>query len=715
MGGVFMKTVRDEMARMDQERFIGRKAELRRMEEEALHPKWRLLHIHGISGLGKTSLLNRFSHEFPHIDCYWIHLMDIPGNKPETPSTFSLFIEPRDQDGCSYRKEEPCFTIELEELPMRLLSVFAKETPTVLLIDNFECWKPHYDWLRKRLLPHLPVHVRIFTASRFPLDDSWTREAGWTSMIHQMELLPFDQVDSFQYMESYGIEEFEICHYLVKFSRGLPLALRKLCEDTIAHGIEQINTPIYKQQFYEYITRCLLQGMNLSDEQLIMLDAASLLWNFNIDTLSRVADYRFSPTSFRQFRCLPIVEPTKSGWRLIHFARYWFRKEFAHRAPEQYLAMQNRAKQHWLESLKLADDETKQELFVNLLYLIDNDMLHTYCFRVSFDSFVIRPLPKHELPAVREMYISFHNTMPAFFRENTYQEQYLETYWDLSPESFLGFYRDGSLALFMSMLPLTPRIRQELKKNPVYSKYLAKQEDAEDETVMWIASFRPEYGASAVGIVFLYGFSQLASRGRMVVMTPFMEAHQLIESIGFEPLPWANMVTDNGLLHKAYRLDLTDVGAYFAKVSSGGSEQQLASPKIPLSRDEMFDHVKSLLIHFHHFEQRADIVGRCPYMQMRCHSRQELMKAAATVRNFIHSVLNTWSEDGSSFSLYGEILRLCYIQKIGTHDLIAHRLNLSMSTYYRYLKKGISHLADAYSIHLATRFDSIDFFAADPG
>ncbi|MFY0543906.1 hypothetical protein [Brevibacillus sp. H7] len=174
---------------------------------------------------------------------------------------------------------------------------------------------------------------------------------------------------------------------------------------------------------------------------------------------------------------------------------------------------------------------------------------------------------------------------------------------------------------------------------------------------MWIASFRPEYGASAVGQVFLHGFSKLASRGRMVVMTPFMEAHQLIESIGFEPLPWANTMTESGLLNKAYRLDLTDVGPCLTQVSSGSEEHQTAAPNKPLSWEETFDHVKSLLVHFHHFEQRADIVGRCPFMRTRCHTRQELMKAADTVRTFFHTTINTWSEEAASSCLFGEILR----------------------------------------------------------
>ncbi len=67
-------------------------------------------------------------------------------------------------------------------------------------------------------------------------------------------------------------------------------------------------------------------------------------------------------------------------------------------------------------------------------------------------------------------------------------------------------------------------------------------------------------------------------------------------------------------------------------------------------------------------------------MRTRCHSRQELTRAAEVIRKFIVSMLDSWSRSGGVQAVCGEILRKCYIQKIGTHDVIASRLHLSVST-----------------------------------
>ena len=444
--------------------------------------------------------------------------------------------------------------------------------------------------------------------------------------------------------------------------------------------------------------------MKLNDAELDILDAASLLWNFDIDVISHLLGDSISNTSFRKFYRLPFVKLTTSGWRIVHFARYWFRKELAQRAPKRYTTFQKRAKKYYLEKLEFAKDETRQELNVNLLHLSDNDTLHTFCFQESLNQFVIRPLPKDELSLVRDMFVSFHKVVPAFFRENTYQEQYLEKYWELSPETFYGFYRSGKLVMFMSMLPLTPKIRAELQKNPVYSNLIKKSEYAENEVLMWIASFLPEYGASAVGRVFLYGFSQLVGRSHMVVVTPFLEAHQLLEGIGFERLSNADYPTKDGLLYKAYRISLKDIRTLDI-LSQPKKDESRPFSFVRLSKEEAVEHVKNLLVHFYEFEQKVDIVSRCPYLQVRCQFEEELMKAAETVRHFIIMTIDSWSDRTSASYVYGEIIRLCYINKFGTHETIATLLNLSISTYYRYLKKGIVLLAESYVANLVNQQD----------
>ena len=99
---------------------------------------------------------------------------------------------------------------------------------------------------------------------------------------------PLDQIASFHFIKSCDIHDFETCHYLAKTAKGMPLALRKLCEDTKQEGIDYVKSKYYKRHFYDYLSHYLLQGMKLNDAELDILDAASLLWNFDIDVISHL-------------------------------------------------------------------------------------------------------------------------------------------------------------------------------------------------------------------------------------------------------------------------------------------------------------------------------------------------------------------------------------------------------------------------------------------
>ena len=185
----------------------------------------------------------------------------------------------------------------------------------------------------------------------------------------------------------------------------------------------------------------------------------------------------------------------------------------------------------------------------------------------------------------------------------------------------------------------------------------------------------------------------------MVVITPFLEAHQLIEGIGFERLKWADYTTHDGLLHKAYRINLEDIRNLHLLNVPKKDETPFFS-NMRLSKEEANDHVKNLLVHFYEIEQKADIISRCPYLQVRCHSHKELMKATKTLRQFIITTIDSWSDTSETSALYGQVIRMFYIKKFGTHESIANLLNLSNSTYYRYLKKGIELLAEFYVANL---------------
>jgi hypothetical protein len=693
MGKRTLEVARIGWEEREEKLFTGRKAELERMRHIVENDEWRLLYISGLSGLGKTQLLRQFC----RIATEWpIWQLEPVGRNGRDRGIDSVQIR-RISAGIGAPDEPWEQIVPLAALPEQVQKCGDGAARAVLLFDPFEQWEPVHHWLKEQLFPKLPNPVRAIAASRLPPGEVWTRDARWNRLTEHLALEPFDQVASFQLIANHGITQFETQYYLAKLARGFPYALQQLCHDALQHGDQYMASPFYLRSFYERMTRYLQEGLALGDLELQMLDAASLLWNFDQDGISCLIGQEVPVSIFRGFCQLPLIEPALHGWRIAPFAKRWFRKEFSNRSPKRYAEMRKLAKAFVLGQIREASPLERRMWFVNLLHLAENDSLHTLCFLDSPDLFVIEPLRKADLAQAGDMFVSFHEQVPAFFRDQTHQELYLEEYYRLTPETFYGFYRDGRLAMFMSMLPLVPEVAESLRRNPVYRAYIEQGDHEEQDTLMWIASFLPEYSLSAIGRVFLHGFSQLAGKGRLIVLSPFPEAHHLNESLSFERLEWADYTTDHGLKYQAYRLDLRDTAALEIAIDGGFAAMRTGKEPL-LTKESAFALVKQILNRFDDFEQQDDIVAQCPYLSQFAHSSLERAEAAAVVRQFLSGIMAEWLEQGGTYRTYGRILQACYVQKLGTHEKIAARLNMSISNYYRSLKKAVQQLGEVYRI-----------------
>ncbi|UVI27441.1 DUF1492 domain-containing protein [Paenibacillus spongiae] len=663
--------------------FLGRDQELSYMKSLLVEPGIRALHVYGPGGIGKSSLLQQLCQEYDGCEAFIVHQTDKAAVHfvhvyPEIPG-----------DSRSSSRSIP-----IDEMGEFINLIASRCEMSLLIIDPFDQWMPCYDWITARLVPLLASNVRILSASRFPLEIPWelhTRQEQ--TMIHNMELKPFDQTTSFRFIESFGIHDISHIHMISKVARGFPFAIQTISLDILRENIDVLSSRRYKTQFYQKAVMYQLQDVRLTQTQAKILDAASLLWSFDYDLITHLLQHEVTINAFRKFCELPFIKLTSDGWQINSSIRYWFRKEFSFRSPDTHDAYQDKARPFLLKRLHQRPPAERSELYLQLLHLIDKEILHMYCFLESFDEFDIRPLPQQELPAARQMFVSFHENVPGFFPDMTRQEFYLETYWEMSPDTFCGFYKSNQLVLFVTGLPLTPAIRKELINNPTYSNYIKRSTYQENELVMWIASFLPDFGSSAIGLAFMYGYSRFAPNSLMTVIAPFPEAHQLMDSMGFQRLVWGDYVSQEGVEYKAYQLDLRE-GLLSERFRA---TEGTTLPVSVLSRTEAIEHTKKLLHQFHQFEEDESFMNACPYLNNYARSKNERIEEANKLRKEIQSIINEWSNGTGLNVTYGTILNMCYIQKSGNHESVAIRLNMSPSTYYRNLKKAIAKMSDALS------------------
>ena len=184
-------------------RQITRKAELELLEPLLASGSTQVLYIHGISGIGKTTLLQQLGQIAPilHLDCAQIE-----------PTDTGLL---QALDGAIGAPGEP---LELDSLAQLRLS------PTLIALDHYESLKLLDMWIRQFLTPQLPPQITLVLCSRQPPHNDWLINDNGYGQFKTLELGPLGADQSHQLLQHYGVEEGRV-EPLLKMAQGHPLAL----------------------------------------------------------------------------------------------------------------------------------------------------------------------------------------------------------------------------------------------------------------------------------------------------------------------------------------------------------------------------------------------------------------------------------------------------------------------------------------------------------
>ena len=184
-------------------RQITRKAELELLEPLLASGSTRVLYIHGISGIGKTTLLQQLGQIAPilHLDCAQIE-----------PTDTGLL---QALDGAIDASGEP---LELDSLAQ------LRSSPTLIALDHYESLKLLDMWIRQFLTPQLPPQITLVLCSRQPPHNDWLINGNGYGQFKTLELGPLAADQSHQLLQHYGVEE-DRAEPLLKMAQGHPLAL----------------------------------------------------------------------------------------------------------------------------------------------------------------------------------------------------------------------------------------------------------------------------------------------------------------------------------------------------------------------------------------------------------------------------------------------------------------------------------------------------------
>ncbi|PQV63804.1 hypothetical protein B1R32_1088 [Abditibacterium utsteinense] len=208
--------------------FVGRTAQLECFALALQEKTWPVAvwHLHGLGGMGKTSLLRQWKAQ---AQAAGLIVISLDGRDFEpTSAAFCHVLSEALSEALQISLAAPATSQALcaamEKAPARV----------VLQVDTYELLAPLDRFLRESFLPHLPENATVMLAGREELPFEWHSDAAWRELVRDFNLDGLSPGEGKLYLQKRGIE----AHFqsqLLEWAHGHPLALSLAADVWLQH------------------------------------------------------------------------------------------------------------------------------------------------------------------------------------------------------------------------------------------------------------------------------------------------------------------------------------------------------------------------------------------------------------------------------------------------------------------------------------------------
>lgn len=641
--------------------------------------EWHILHFYGSAGMGKTVLLQQFvlmhEEEFPiiYIDCH-------KGFQSEQDFLVAILDQLIDKQ---------ILTTETANINViEKLEYIAKEYDVfVLILDGLNQCQEMLDWLKDEFVKILPVNIRVYSAGRLPFD-YWQKDFGFENIVKNIQIKPFSKVELTQYAATYGITDAHLLYQIGFISQGIPLAVALICNRILEHGnLDQLSEADYRS-LMELFDKHLLSEENLDGVNSTLLALASLTYIFDQELLQYMRGKPVSEIEFSQLCQSPFVEAhTNGGWMVKNGIRWWIRARFKERFPDTYTESRLRADkvlEHRLSSTYNEHFSRKLELALGRFFLKDTEFTRSLIYFGGQQKINMRAAKEEELPMLAMMYQKNIQISPPFLKDDTHQEQYLYEIWKIDPSFIQIIEHNDKCVFFYVLVPLNKEILSIFKNNPITRTWARSIQSGEEEWFYWILSTYQPTDWDIVSFFFKYSFLPTLEGRRVTCLLVLEDQTEFLKLVGFEHLSFADYVTDSGLKFTFYRLDSRKCSP---------KTNFSSSSLLTMDKDEMetwINLTKEILSSFTVIEHQLPLLEK--YKQL-LKSDLEYDELAKYIQKAVEQQHKRLKEGTKQEKTQAKILKYAYLNKNGSHESVAHFLDIPTSTYYRQLKKLVHGIA----------------------
>jgi hypothetical protein len=670
--------------------FVGREQEIQLFEKQLLSPQpdFVLLYLYGPGGQGKTTLLKHLGEM-----CAEHQVSSLLVDAREIEAHPVAFLEALRQSlGKRVAPDQDVFDA-LHRLQGR----------TVLFLDTYEKIAPIDDWVRTDFLPRLPAHVFTVMCGRNNLSVAWLSDPGWKVLLRTLQLRSFSESESAEYLRRRHIPEEKI-KSILDFTHGHPLAL-----SVVADIYEQFPNKNFTPDDSPDVVRTLLQlfvRQVPSPMHRAALEVCAIVNLLTESLLCEVMDIEDASELFSWMCGLSFVSIGREGIYPHDIAREALCADLKWRHPDWNAELHARSRHYYHKKLREVSGEAQRKVLFDLIFLHRTiPAIKPFFEWQETGSFWVDVANAQDLPALREMvrYLEGAESLAAF------------DFWAKHPAAQIWVWRDARKEANAFVLKINGHeLANDAKiSDPVILKLLDYQakslhlRQGEQTAIfrMWMSKDTHQQVSSLQSSVFLFIVQYYFTPGLAV---SFLAVAQ--------PEFWKPVMRYGDLNHLSeldFEANKTPFGFYahdwrvrpplawldlLGKRETGQFDDLEAESKqsqvLVLSEAEFNESVAEALRHFHNNNQliqnplvRAKLVVSASGAEASDAERVAFLKEKilAAVEEIEASPI-----DGK----YHRVLYRSFVNPVGSQEKTADFLNMSFSTYRRYLSAGAQRVAE---------------------
>ena len=293
------RRVGDILAQRATTSMVGREGELEALLGLLEDDSALVMHVHGIAGVGKSTLLSAFARQAEARGATVVGL-DCRLVEPTERGTLQGLTE----------------TIGSHELTVGGVAdgLGSLGNRVVLTLDTYEVFRLMDTWLRQIFVPQLSDNVRLVLAGREPPVASWRIAPEWQGLFRAITLEPLEEGDALELLSQAGLSDDQ-ARRINRQTRGHPLALRLAASAALERpGLDLERGTV--QGVVEELAHLFLADVKDSETR-EGLEAASVVRRITQSLLEAMLPKSDPHAVYDRLSELPFVESRRDGLRLL--------------------------------------------------------------------------------------------------------------------------------------------------------------------------------------------------------------------------------------------------------------------------------------------------------------------------------------------------------------------------------------------------------------